>query len=532
MNDNIDAYVTRYNGFVQQLPNETFLQISNCESDIAFGGNLLIELIDICQQVVKILEVGENFFLNEFTDINGIKQIAYEFGNIGEDYYQELLFLRLTHTVSDNYWVSSGFFITERLKRETTRFEYKNNGYFRGISYDNQPYFQTIRLACFKNDFDTKIDSETYTQISGAEITLRPIITPVDKYLFYTCDFFTYKRLVTLLNHDLIYIDAYKITNKPAPTKGDRIEDTNIFDARFEANPSDDFRAFQYQIYQPLAPITLDPINNSSMNSTTGLFSIGFNKTISIGPGTTAKLYENGTLVSTITPTAATNILSLDFSSHAFINTTYSIVIDPNSIFHSLEYWAGFAFGDWQFAIAETLTINSITNIGVKIFHVDYTSTSTPTNLHYQISYDGINWLTPVAFTSTTNPLTINTIASTDDFYVRLVDVMGVNVYSNVMQFITSSCVVPTLTNVVKNMDGSLTFNWNTNGFTYTGGIANIQYSIDGGTTWVSNAEDPSLGTYTIHPTGLITGMAIKYKIVFTGGGCSMMQTNIISTTY
>ena len=78
MNDNIDAYLTRYNGFVQQLPNETFLQITNCESDIAFGGNVLVELIDICQEVVKVLGVNENIFINEFTDIlnNDLQEIS------------------------------------------------------------------------------------------------------------------------------------------------------------------------------------------------------------------------------------------------------------------------------------------------------------------------------------------------------------------------------------------------------------------------------------------------------------------------
>ena len=352
MNDNIDAYLTRYNGFVQQLPNETFLQISNCESDIAFGGFLLVELIDICQNVVKTLQVGDNFFLNEFTDTTtGIKQIAYEFGNVNEDFYQELLFLRLTHTISSDYWISSGFFITEYLKQETSRFEYKNNGYFRGISYDIAPYFQSIRLTCFKNDIDTNIESETYTQVSGSVITLRPIITPIEKYLFYVCDFYTYSRLVTLLNHDLIYINGYKITNKPAPTKGERIEDSNIFDVKFESNPSEDFRAFEYQIYEPIQVISQVLPNGSINTSTTGLFSLTFNKSISLASGITAKLYENGTLVSTITPTASTNVLSLDFSAYIFTNANYSIVINSNLIYHQLENWGGYGFGEWIFTL-------------------------------------------------------------------------------------------------------------------------------------------------------------------------------------
>ena len=355
MNDNIDAYLTRYNGFVQQLPNETFLQITNCESDIAFGGNVLVELIDICQEVVKVLGVNENIFINEFTDIKGVRQIAYEFGNIGEDFYQELLFLRFTHTVSDAIWYSSGFFITEYLKQETTRFEYKNSGYFKGISYDVQNYFQSIRLTCFRNDIDPQVESEEYTQISGNKISLRPIITPLEKFIFYVCDFFTYNRLFILLNHDLIYVNGYKISNKPAPSKGERIEDSNLFNASFETNPTEDFRAFEYQIYQPLQVITQVLPNGTVSTSTNGLFSLTFNKNISLISRTVAKLYKDGVLAIIITPTASTNVLGLDFSAYDFTNGNYSIIIQPNKVYHNSEFWIGFTFGEWIFNIDSSL---------------------------------------------------------------------------------------------------------------------------------------------------------------------------------
>ena len=353
MNDNIDAYLTRYNGFVQQLPNETFLQITNCESDIAFGGNLLVELIDICQEVVKVLEVNENIFINEFTDIKGIRQIAYEFGNIREDFNQELIFLRFTHTVSDTIWYSSGFFITEDLSQETTRFEYKNNGYFQGISYDKQNYFQTIRLTCFRNDIDSNIDSETYTQISGTVINLRPIITPIEKFLFYVCDFFTFSRLVILLNHDLVYVNGYKISNKPAPKKGERIEDTNLFNVNFETNPTGTLNDLQYQIYQPFDVVNRILPNNAIINLSilNPHFRLEFNRNISLVAGATAKLYRNSVLVYIITPTKINNILNLDFSGYSFTDAGYSIVISPKSINSNSDFWKGFTFDEWIFTI-------------------------------------------------------------------------------------------------------------------------------------------------------------------------------------
>lgn len=435
MNDNIDAYITRYNGFIQMLPNETFLQITNCESDIAFGGFITVELINSCQEVVTTLQVGENFFYTEFSDIKGINQIAYEFGNIAEDFYQDLLFLKLTHTISGTVWFSNGFFITEELKEETTRFEYKNNSYFKGISYDKVSIFQSIRLTCFKNDIDYNIESEEYTQISGAVISLRPIITPIEKYLFYTCDYFTFNRLVTLLNHDLIYINGYKISNKPKPTKSERVVDTNFFDVNFDANPTEDFRAFQYQIYEPLQVISRVLPNESVNTSSNGLFSLTFNKNINLVSGITAKLYENGTLVSTVTPTASTNILSLDFSSYTFTNATYTIVIEPNKVYHSIENWNGYAFGEWNFTInTKQLTITNVVAtplIGANNFDIVFNSNFTLTQIKAQVSIDGINWSTPTTAPNTNSPYN-RIISIGGSFYVRIYDNATNIIYSNI----------------------------------------------------------------------------------------------------
>ena len=530
-----DIYIdgTRLKPLIQILPNtpkETFLQISNCESDIAFAGFIKVELIDCYENSLQ--NITSIFYFNEFTNtVTGIKQISYEFGNIITDYGQKRIFLKLTNLVSNDIWYSNAFLITNYRKEKTTKIWYKNENYFEGVPYDIQPYFQSVRLACFKFDNNYKQKRSEYIQLSGNEISLRIINTYLSKYKFDWCNFFVSDRLMRVFNHDEIYIDNYKVSNKPEITKGDRIDTSNFFELSFEANPTENYLNIGYQIYQPLQVISQVLPSASVNTSTTGLFSLTFNKNISLVSGITAKLYENGTLVSTITPTASTNVLSLDFSTYTFIDATYSIVINQNLIYHQLENWGGYGFGEWQFSIAQTLTINNVTNIGTKTFSLDYSSSGTPSSLHYQISYDGLTWLTPILLGSVTNPLTINTIALTDDFYVRIFEISGA--YSNIYQYVKSSCVIPTLTSVVKNSGGTLTYNWNTNGFNYTsGGVAVLSYSIDGGTTWVTNAEDPTTGTFTINSTGLTTGMAILYKIVFTGGGCNMMQTNIISTTY
>jgi hypothetical protein len=248
MVDDIPAYLNCRNGFVQMLTSDVFYQITNCESDIAFGSNLLVQLINQCQEVLHEIIINENFFYTEFTDINGTKQIAYKFGNLGIDFGQELLFLKLKHTTSDSVWYSAGFLITNDLQEETTFFEYKNESYFKGISYDVLNTFQVVRLQCFKTDLEINDEKEEITQLSGMVISSRVVEVTADKYLFYLCDFFTFKRLRTLLNHEIIYIDGYRISNKPTPTKGERTEDTNTFDVTFNTNTTQEFKPITHQI--------------------------------------------------------------------------------------------------------------------------------------------------------------------------------------------------------------------------------------------------------------------------------------------
>jgi hypothetical protein len=348
------------------LPNETFLQITNCKEDIAFGNNIEVDLIDICQNVVQSLTVNENFFFEEFTDIKGTKQITYEFGNIGVDYFQELLFLRLKHTVSDAVWYSAGFFVTETLKEETTYFQYTSGGYFQGISYDIKPYFQTIRLTCFKSDIDPQTEAETITQLSGNTYALRPIITNKDKYLFYTCDAFTYARVVRLLSHPIVYINGQRAnTTSSNLTKGDRETDSNFFNVDFESNPTEELSTVKYQIYQPLDIIskmpdglyTIADFNTATDNGT--YFQLVFSKPFTITADISAKVYKDGVFFAEFLHTdfviSGVN-LYIDTSANPITEAgIYDVVIGANNVYSinelATEYWSGFEYGQWEFEI-------------------------------------------------------------------------------------------------------------------------------------------------------------------------------------
>lgn len=423
------------------LPDELFFQITNLDGDISFGGNLKAELIDNCQEVV--LDITSAFFINEFTDIKGIKQIAYEFGNIGIDFHFELLYLKISHTTSDAVWYSAPFLITENLKEETTRFDYKNQSYFNGISYDRANYFQSIRLQCFKNDVDVSSQSSEYTQLSGKVISLRKITTYIDKYKFYTCDFFTFFRTVVLLNHDIIYIDGKRISNKPQTTKSERVVDSNFFELDFEANPTEEKRTFltQLNIIIPVCDLAVSNISASLLSS--------------------------------------------------------------------------------------TMTAN-------------WTNSATPYAILFEISTDGqATWNAPtgLVFSMPKNSATYNDPAITHHIRITpkcTVDSVGMPSVYLFTNTTASSCVIPNLVSATKNAStNDVVYNWDNNGYNYTTGTAQLQYSLDSGTNWTTiGTPSSSALTATVNIGGVTLGQAIQYRIICNGNNCNNQISNVISTTF
>lgn len=423
------------------LPSELFLQITNLDSDISFAGNIKVELINSCQEVLQ--DITDSFFYDEFTDIKGIKQIAFEFGNIGIDYHLELLHLKISHTVSDAVWFSTAFLITDNLQEETTRFDYKKESYFKGISYDRANYFQSIRLQCFKSDIDTSSESNEYTQLSGNIISLRKITTYIDKFKFYVCDFFTFNRLVVLLNHDLIYINGKRISNKPQPTKGDRVVDSNFFELDFEANPTEETRTFatQLNIIIPVCTATVSGISANLVFSTM-----------------TASWTNSG--------------------------TPFGMIVEISTDSEST----------WQ--VPTGLVLATLKN---------------------SATYN--------------DPMTSHHIRITPKCAVDSFGTPAIYFYENTT---SSTCVIPTLVSVTKDpTSDNVTYVWDNNGFNYTTGTAQLQYSLDGGTTWTTLAVASSNSlTATVSVTGISLGAAIKYRIICNGNSCDNQISNVITTTF
>ena len=60
-------------------------------------------------------------------------------------------------------------------------------------------------------------------------------------------------------------------------------------------------------------------------------------------------------------------------------------------------------------------------------------------------------------------------------------------VFFSFFQLLNAQCISPTLTCLTRDSNNNVTYNWNNNG-NNIGSTVTIQYSLDGGTTWVNNS--------------------------------------------
>ena len=335
---------------VVQFPNETFLQETDLNEDIAFAGNIQVDLIDGAENVVKNLIVGVDFFYTEFSDLNGIKQIRYEFGNVNEDYYNRNLYLRLKHTFSLDIWYSNAFNVSFYLGEKTTRIDYKNDG----------EYLQSLRYRFYVNDINSKSENKEYRTLYGRVISERKVITEINNYKLYYCTNSDFRNIDHIFSKDIVYLNFERISDKPNLKKGERLGSTNFFDLDFETSPTNEKIKFQYQLYEGLkllfAKVTPGAYTISKYNSLSSneqLF-LTFNKAISISPLLKLKVYKNGVLNQTKNFSDFT-VLDKKLTTTILIQSigVYDIIIDKNLIYSQLEMFEGLKLNDLSYTIVD-----------------------------------------------------------------------------------------------------------------------------------------------------------------------------------
>jgi len=100
-----------YTGFLAVPTKKTISQITNSDTNISFVGDIQVDLVDSCGEV--ILNVDNNFYHNSFQDANGIFQINWEFGYVNQDFYTKPLHIKITDTSNQNVWFSNAILVTD-----------------------------------------------------------------------------------------------------------------------------------------------------------------------------------------------------------------------------------------------------------------------------------------------------------------------------------------------------------------------------------------------------------------------------------
>jgi len=249
----------RYVDCIHLSPSETYLQITNFTDGVAFDGNYEVWIISTCGK--ELHNITERVAIEEFQDSNFVQQFSFELCNLGIDKGFTPIALKFVHTVSDVVLYSNHFILSASHLDQTTRFDYRGYGKFEGIDYERANKMQSIRLNCFYDVPTDETESKGYYQIStNNTVSSRPLIKRGAKYKCDRISTFAFPRYNLLLNHDVIYIEGIRATNKTILKPSERLGSTNVVNADFNVfvNENDTYTPI-LQIFQELAIISYYP---------------------------------------------------------------------------------------------------------------------------------------------------------------------------------------------------------------------------------------------------------------------------------
>lgn len=353
----------RYYDCISLHPDETYLQITNSKVDIVFNGSYKVSIIDCSGEELK--DISDRVTIFEFFDIKGVRQIAYEISNIGSSWYGENVFLKFENTVGSEVFFSSAFTVTDENVEETVRIDYKSYGYFQGVNYQTANYFQSIRIRCEFQSTTDETETATYIQTTGNVLSKNPTIVFAENYLIDYINNFTFRALSVALKSDLVYLDLYRVTDKPVPQNGERLGNSNVTSAEIKLYRDLDDKFDVVDQLTPLFQIT-QLIPSSTLNQTLiegTKISINFSKDIVLGTGQLKIFNQASELIATLYQSdfisygnnlESVNTLDTYISEFGNYYITFSeglvksVTGDNISITSNTEWTFVFSNGDWS----------------------------------------------------------------------------------------------------------------------------------------------------------------------------------------
>jgi hypothetical protein len=312
-----------YYDCISLLPNESYLQITASKVDIVFNGSYKVSVIDACENELK--DISERVTIFEFFDKDGIAQIAFEIVNIGESWHYTPVFLKFENTVGAERFYSNAFTVSDENLDETIILNYKSYGYFQGTDYKNANYFQSIRIKSDFQNTEDATETATYTQTSGNVLSLNPTIVFPENFSIDYINNFTFRALAVALKSDIVYLEKYRVTDRPQLKNGERIGNSNLTSCEFTVHRNlDDKTSGSFQLTPILSIIGKTPNGvYNTIGFSTLYITANFNKNIILGVGQFKIFKINGTLVATLTELDF-SIVGYNLISNSLISTIVS----------------------------------------------------------------------------------------------------------------------------------------------------------------------------------------------------------------
>ena len=323
--------ITNFNNLGELVPYNPETVVNDFEDRVLSDGgtfeayNCLLELLQIpfkaelidCKENV-LLDITDKVFYTSFNDINNASQIAFEIQPIENDFYYEKCFLRLNFDDDNTSFYSNGFYVTAEDENKTFRIDYKNLGYYQGISYDKLDVYQSIRLFGYFNQPSTKEAVTIYTQLNGEVRRSRPIQAIEYKYNIDLIDTFTFERLSNALNSQIVYLNGKRFQTIDNVQSEERQGKSNMFATSFKGqfNFNDTYED-TYQLIDPFDVISYFPNSIYTYFPILCNFTFNYNLTEIIY----VKLwnYTTETLIANLVPTGFVNNVTNDIE--IFVNT-------------------------------------------------------------------------------------------------------------------------------------------------------------------------------------------------------------------
>jgi hypothetical protein len=212
------------------------------------------------------LEEIESFFSLDYLEFASLK-----------DFEAETVIIKIVNDINPNeVWFSRPLLITDSF--------YSADLIYKNIS---DSYFQRIGVNAFFTRAIQESEVSTYVQESGNKVSGKATFTEMRKYIFEKLDNYAYRQINYILANTIVYLDSYRVTDKPLLSDADIDGTTNVFQSEFTAsvNYNDTFE-YSLQIASPLDLFNYYPNAIYTLSSIEDRITLIFNKEItSLGSG-------------------------------------------------------------------------------------------------------------------------------------------------------------------------------------------------------------------------------------------------------